>query len=245
MKKYGFAFAAIGLAGLSLAFQATGKTEIVSLPKTAADSRNGCPAGAGSSGRAGRPRLHRRPAGRPSRRSRETGCLIERKPNASLRPTRRPIPRFWPLRSERSIPTRSWRMIWLPWKPQFPDWPGRHDRNKPGKPGDPGPESQRQPESEEDEAGRAFPRLPPRPGMDLGRGPLSSWPNIFWKITHPIPEVRRLVDSAEIWVVPMVNPDGHDYSVRVYRYWRKNRRANDDGSFGVDPNRNYGFAWGL
>jgi len=57
-------------------------------------------------------------------------------------------------------------------------------------------------------------------------------------------EVKRLVDAAEIWVVPMVNPDGHDYSVRVYRYWRKNRRANNDGSFGVDPNRNYGFAWG-
>ena len=58
------------------------------------------------------------------------------------------------------------------------------------------------------------------------------------------PEVRRLVDAAEIWIVPMVNPDGHDYSVRVYRYWRKNRRANDDGTFGVDPNRNYGQAWG-
>jgi hypothetical protein len=57
-------------------------------------------------------------------------------------------------------------------------------------------------------------------------------------------EVKRLVDAAEIWVVPMVNPDGHDYSARVYRYWRKNRRANDDGSFGVDPNRNYDLAWG-
>ncbi|MBN1939208.1 MAG: zinc carboxypeptidase [Candidatus Aminicenantes bacterium] len=59
------------------------------------------------------------------------------------------------------------------------------------------------------------------------------------------PEVRRLVDSAEIWVVPMVNPDGHDFSVRVYRYWRKNRRQNSNGTFGVDPNRNYGFAWGF
>ncbi|MCX6565862.1 MAG: M14 family metallopeptidase [Candidatus Aminicenantes bacterium] len=58
------------------------------------------------------------------------------------------------------------------------------------------------------------------------------------------PEVRRLVDAAEIWIVPMVNPDGHDYTVRVYRYWRKNRRANDDGTFGVDLNRNYGQAWG-
>ncbi len=56
-------------------------------------------------------------------------------------------------------------------------------------------------------------------------------------------EAKRLVDAAEIWIVPMVNPDGHDYSARVYRYWRKNRRDNGDGTFGVDPNRNYGFAW--
>jgi len=59
------------------------------------------------------------------------------------------------------------------------------------------------------------------------------------------PAVRRLVDSAEIWIVPMVNPDGHDFSAQVYRYWRKNRRANTDGTFGVDINRNYGTAWGL
>lgn len=58
------------------------------------------------------------------------------------------------------------------------------------------------------------------------------------------PEVRRLVDAAEIWIVPMVNPDGHDYTVRVYRYWRKNRRDNENGTFGVDLNRNYGYAWG-
>ncbi|MCC7295787.1 MAG: zinc carboxypeptidase [Acidobacteria bacterium] len=58
------------------------------------------------------------------------------------------------------------------------------------------------------------------------------------------PAVRRLVDEAEIWIVPMVNPDGHDYSVRVYRYWRKNRRAGEGGLFGVDLNRKYGKAWG-
>jgi carboxypeptidase T len=58
------------------------------------------------------------------------------------------------------------------------------------------------------------------------------------------PAVRRLVDEREIWVVPVVNPDGLEYSIHVYRYWRKNRRANPDGSFGVDINRNYPFAWG-
>jgi hypothetical protein len=58
------------------------------------------------------------------------------------------------------------------------------------------------------------------------------------------PGVRALVDGGEIWVVPLVNPDGLEYSIHVYRYWRKNRRSNSDGSFGVDLNRNYGYRWG-
>jgi murein tripeptide amidase MpaA len=57
-------------------------------------------------------------------------------------------------------------------------------------------------------------------------------------------EVRGLVDASEIWIVPAANPDGLEYSIHVYRYWRKNRRANADGTFGVDINRNYGTAWG-
>jgi carboxypeptidase T len=56
--------------------------------------------------------------------------------------------------------------------------------------------------------------------------------------------VRDLVDASEIWIVPIVNPDGLEYSIHVYRYWRKNRRANADGSYGVDINRNYGYRWG-
>ena len=58
------------------------------------------------------------------------------------------------------------------------------------------------------------------------------------------PAIRALVDGGETWIVPLVNPDGLEYSIHVYRYWRKNRRANSDGSFGVDLNRNYGYMWG-
>jgi carboxypeptidase T len=57
-------------------------------------------------------------------------------------------------------------------------------------------------------------------------------------------EVRRLVDTAAIWIVPLVNPDGLEYSIQTYRYWRKNRRDNGNGSFGIDINRNYGYEWG-
>ena len=58
------------------------------------------------------------------------------------------------------------------------------------------------------------------------------------------PEIRRLVDTREIWIVPVVNPDGVIYSMEKSKFWRKNRRKNSDGTFGVDLNRNYGYQWG-
>ncbi len=58
-------------------------------------------------------------------------------------------------------------------------------------------------------------------------------------------EVRSLVEASEIWIVPLSNPDGIEYSIHFYRYWRKNRRDNGDGSYGVDINRNYGYQWGF
>jgi len=59
-----------------------------------------------------------------------------------------------------------------------------------------------------------------------------------------ISRATTLVDSLEIWVVPVVNPDGLDYVWSNEQFWRKNRRDNGDGSFGVDLNRNYPFLWG-
>lgn len=55
--------------------------------------------------------------------------------------------------------------------------------------------------------------------------------------------LKHLVDSCEIWVVPVVNPDGLEHVWNVDNYWRKNRRPNAGGSFGVDLNRNYPFRW--
>ncbi|HEU4723814.1 MAG TPA: M14 family zinc carboxypeptidase [Candidatus Eisenbacteria bacterium] len=63
------------------------------------------------------------------------------------------------------------------------------------------------------------------------------------------PLLTTLVDSREIWIVPIVNPDGHVYVAnnsggQSDNWWRKNRRPNGDGSVGVDLNRNYGYKWG-
>jgi carboxypeptidase T len=54
------------------------------------------------------------------------------------------------------------------------------------------------------------------------------------------PAIRTFVDHTELWVVPVVNPDGYQHSWGSNRYWRKNRR----GTHGVDLNRNYSVAWG-
>jgi carboxypeptidase T len=60
------------------------------------------------------------------------------------------------------------------------------------------------------------------------------------------PQIDKLLAGRDIWIIPMVNPDGveHDISGTRYKMWRKNRRNNGNGSYGVDLNRNYGFGWG-
>jgi murein tripeptide amidase MpaA len=58
------------------------------------------------------------------------------------------------------------------------------------------------------------------------------------------PGITRLVDRADWYLVPVFNPDGYVYTWDEDRLWRKNRRKNDDGSYGVDNNRNWGYEWG-
>ncbi|MBA4252142.1 MAG: hypothetical protein C0425_09985 [Chlorobiaceae bacterium] len=58
------------------------------------------------------------------------------------------------------------------------------------------------------------------------------------------PSVKFLVDNRELYFIPVVNPDGYEHNRTTNPngggMWRKNRRANGDGTFGVDLNRNYG-----
>lgn len=59
-----------------------------------------------------------------------------------------------------------------------------------------------------------------------------------------VADVRRMLLGVEFWIVPIANPDGYYATWNGARFWRKNTRPNDNGSFGVDLNRNWGFAWG-
>ena len=60
--------------------------------------------------------------------------------------------------------------------------------------------------------------------------------------------VTYLVNNREIYFLPCLNPDGYEYNRLTDPdgggMWRKNRRDNGDGSYGVDLNRNYSIAWG-
>lgn len=79
--------------------------------------------------------------------------------------------------------------------------------------------------------------------------------------------ITWLIDNRQIWIVPMVNPDGVSYSHEQREsgrvtddnlLWRKNREPNRNpvtgdpypetmggkDMWGVDLNRNYGFHWG-
>ena len=56
--------------------------------------------------------------------------------------------------------------------------------------------------------------------------------------------VQYLVNNRAMYFIPVVNPDGYEYNRSTNPsgggMWRKNRRANTGGSFGIDLNRNYG-----
>lgn len=59
------------------------------------------------------------------------------------------------------------------------------------------------------------------------------------------PEIKKYLDTLDIYIIPMFNPDGVEYDIATgrYRWHRKNTRINSDKSVGVDLNRNYDIRW--
>ena len=53
------------------------------------------------------------------------------------------------------------------------------------------------------------------------------------------PKLTNTLTRNTLYMVPCLNPDGFEYSRRHFSFWRKNRRDNGDGTFGVDLNRNF------
>lgn len=59
---------------------------------------------------------------------------------------------------------------------------------------------------------------------------------------------KTIVDNYDLYFIPIVNPDGYLHNQQTNPngggMWRKNRRNNGNGAFGVDLNRNFGYYWG-
>ena len=63
-------------------------------------------------------------------------------------------------------------------------------------------------------------------------------------------EIRKLLQTTELWFLPVANPDGYQYTFQSpdTRLWRKTLRDNNENGTievgdGVDPNRNYPEHW--
>jgi murein tripeptide amidase MpaA len=59
--------------------------------------------------------------------------------------------------------------------------------------------------------------------------------------------VTSIVNSREIWIIPVLNPDGAESDIAggAFHKWRKNRQTFDwTRKVGIDLNRNFGYMWG-
>jgi carboxypeptidase T len=63
----------------------------------------------------------------------------------------------------------------------------------------------------------------------------------FLRAYSTAPEIQDLVNNHEIWIFPVINPDGYYYDYPSQLSWRKNRQP-FSGSIGTDLNRNYNGA---
>ncbi len=117
-----------------------------------------------------------------------------------------------------------------------------------------------------DTVGRTFEDRPILAVKIGPRGDSPARPNVLFIATHHAREwaatemalrlIRRLatatdartdslVNQRDIWIVPVVNPDGYEFTFTTDRLWRKNRRPMAGGAIGVDLNRNHSTNWGL
>lgn len=67
-----------------------------------------------------------------------------------------------------------------------------------------------------------------------------------WSLTSAA--TKDLVDQLDLYIAPMLNPDGRDYTLAAganynQTMWRKNRNPLPSGDVGVDVNRNHDMLW--
>lgn len=65
------------------------------------------------------------------------------------------------------------------------------------------------------------------------------------RLAEPDEDLAPVLEGVDLWVVPVLNPDGLEWSQSQFRWWRGNRRPHGNGRFGVDLNRNWPVGWGI
>jgi hypothetical protein len=64
--------------------------------------------------------------------------------------------------------------------------------------------------------------------------------------TWPAGDIRLILETVDLYLLPCVNPDGRHHVMTVDGLWRKNRRDNPGTACdGVDLNRNADLLWGV
>jgi murein tripeptide amidase MpaA len=69
--------------------------------------------------------------------------------------------------------------------------------------------------------------------------------NLLEGYASKVQRVVDLLDKIDIIIVPVLNPDGYSFTWTKDRLWRKNRRDNGGGIYGVDMNRNWQIGYGV
>ncbi|KAL0879411.1 hypothetical protein ABMA27_003166 [Loxostege sticticalis] len=64
--------------------------------------------------------------------------------------------------------------------------------------------------------------------------------HIAWNFTKQPDYIK----NKDWYIIPVVNPEGYEYSMTKNRLWRKNRRTFSGPCDGVDLNRNFDTNWG-
>ncbi|XP_059183962.1 carboxypeptidase B2 [Centropristis striata] len=72
----------------------------------------------------------------------------------------------------------------------------------------------------------------------------------LWFVQHSLSfyksnqDITQILDNMDVYIMPVMNPDGYHYTWTTNRMWRKNRSASRSSScIGVDLNRNFDANW--
>jgi murein tripeptide amidase MpaA len=71
-------------------------------------------------------------------------------------------------------------------------------------------------------------------------------PDLLGGRTWPAADIKMILETLDLYLLPCVNPDGRHHAMTVDSLWRRNRRDNPGTSCdGVDLNRNADLLWGV